>query len=37
MYWTWGKDDKKPDASNGFMRQDLGRGGFGPGGGISPQ
>jgi hypothetical protein len=25
MYWTWGKDDKDPDAKPGLLRQALGR------------
>jgi hypothetical protein len=28
MYWTWGKDDTKPDVGNGFLRQAFSRGGF---------
>jgi hypothetical protein len=32
MYWTWGKDDKKPEASNGFLRQALGTGTLGQAG-----
>jgi hypothetical protein len=39
MYWTWGKDDKKPDAANGFLRQAWDLDGPGPPGaaGLSSQ
>jgi hypothetical protein len=28
MYWTWGKDDKKPDADHAFLLQNTQPGGF---------